>query len=497
MDGEKQVGQILVLEPEQRTIRDVLFERISGALMGGAIADALGWPTEFARRPEDLGRVGLEYPVTELRPWHKRTGGRFLTRIDYIQPGDYSDDTQLALAVARSLKPDGSLDNQYFAKQELRYWLDYARGAGATVTAAAKSAARVRSDWRWNYFTFTRGRQNLEYRGAGANGAAMRVAPIALANARDAPRAELETWKNAIITHGHPRAIIGALVYVEALRRLVVGHDQSAAAFVSELRAHVRDMSPPVNDPDIAHWYGKWDDGARTPFRTLWSEFISEMDQQLGVVIETRDQPVRETYRKLGSLDPATKGSGTASVAAALALFLRYGKDFERLTVEGANLLGSDTDTIGAMAGSMTGAWLGFTEIPERWATIIADYTYLNRIAEHLTLTSLRQALGSSVRAKVPPEPGPQMRLLDAMQRQDILDRRPYWHPLFGIGRVIKAESQEVGLRLPRGRVVMATVQFEFGQTCKFSSYRSLTTSASNPRRSARRTRPPQLGLDL
>lgn len=86
--------------------------------------------------------------MTELRPWHKRTGGRFLTRTDNIQPGDYSDDTQLALAVARSIRPDGTVDNHYFAKQELRYWLDYVRGAGATVTAAARNAGRARTDWR-------------------------------------------------------------------------------------------------------------------------------------------------------------------------------------------------------------------------------------------------------------------------------------------------------------------------------------------------------------
>ena len=487
MNDEKRVGQIVVLEPERRTIRDILYERISGALMGGAIADALGWPTEFAKRPEDLRSVGLEYPVTELRPWHKRTGGRFLTRTDNIQPGDYSDDTQLALAVARSIRPDGTVDNHYFAKQELRYWLDYARGSGATVTAAARNAGRARTDWRWNYFTFTRGRHHLDYRGAGANGAAMRVAPIALANARDARR----------VTHGHPRAIIGALVYVEALRRLVFGHDQSAEAFVGDLREFARDLRPPTSDPDLGYWHTRWNEGSGTPLETLWPEFVNEMDRMLGRVLEARETPIREVYRVLGCLDPATKGSGTASVGAALALFLRYGQDFERLTVEGANLLGSDTDTITAMAASMAGAWLGFTEIPERWATVMADYTYLNRIAEYLTLVSLRETLETNIRAKVPAEPGAQMRLLDAMQRQDILDRRPYWHPLFGIGRVVKAESQEVGLRRPRGRVVMATVQFEFGQTCKFSSFRSLTTKTAAPRRTGDRARQPQLPLDL
>src|SRR2546425_6069447 len=157
MSPERDVGQIRVVEPEPRSDEDALYTRFSGALMGGAIADALGWPTEFARTPEDLERVGLTYPIRDLVPWHKRTGGRFFTRIDNIQPGDYSDDTQLTLSVARSLNADGTVDNEYFAKKELRYWLDYARGAGATVTAAAKSASRRSTDWRWNFFRFKRG----------------------------------------------------------------------------------------------------------------------------------------------------------------------------------------------------------------------------------------------------------------------------------------------------------------------------------------------------
>ena len=493
--SEQVVGKIVVLEPEQQTRRDVVFERVAGALMGGAIADALGWPTEFARKPEDLHAAGLRYPITEFTAWHKRTGGRFLTRIDNIQPGDYSDDTQLTLSLARAIRPDGTVEHEYFAQQELRYWLDYARGAGATVTAAARSASRARSDWRWNYFRFKRGKHDLDYRGAGANGAAMRMSPVALANANDPDRAYVEAWKNAAVTHGHPRAILGAVVFAEALRRLLRGHDQTAGEFIADLRRWVRSLRPPSDDADVRYWLTRWNEGPEQ-FDQLWAEFVSEIDSMMGRAIELRSQPLEETYRVLGCFHPATKGSGTASVVAALALFLHHGKNFERLAIAGANILGSDTDTIGAMAGSMCGAWLGYVEIPERWAAIMADYSYLNRVAEYLTLVSMRQALDNDLRAKVSSIPPPPMRLLDAMKRQDIQDRRPYWHPLFGTGRVIKAESQNVGLRQPRGRVVMATVQFEFGQTCKFSSFLSLKPpSEESPRRPKRKA--PQMRLDI
>jgi len=220
--------------------------------MGGAIADALGWPSEFARTPADLERVNLRYPIQDFVPWPKRVGGRFFARTGYIQPGDYSDDTQLTLSVARSVNADGTVDNKYFAKQELRYWLAYARGAGATITAAAKAANRSTVDWRWNFFRFKRGRHDdLDYRGAGANGAAMRVAPIALANLYDPHRTLIETWKNSIITHGHARAII----YAEALRKVInnaINHShEPATEFVDHLCRFVNTVEVPKEDSDI------------------------------------------------------------------------------------------------------------------------------------------------------------------------------------------------------------------------------------------------------
>lgn len=495
MAEDRRVGQIVVVEPETQTVRDVLHERIAGALLGGAIADALGWPTEFAKKPEDLRFVGLTYPVKDFRPWHKRTGGRFFARTDNVQPGDYSDDTQLALALARSIRPDGSVDNEYFARSELRYWLDYARGAGATVTAAAKAASRAKSDWRRNFFRYRRGNHDLDYRDAGANGAAMRVAPIALANIRHPNTVYVEVWKNSIVTHGHPRAILGATVFAEALRRLAYGHDKTAMEFVADLREFVRASRVPADDADIAYWLDGWNIRGHR-FEHLWSDYVTEMDAMLGVVLDSPGAPLSDTYRRLGSFAPATKGSGTASVAAALMLFLKNQDDFERLTIEGANMLGSDTDTISAMAASMAGAWLGYVAIPERWASVMADYTYLNQVAEYLTLVSLRQVTSNSIKPRVGLEPPAHMRLLEAMRRQDVQDRRPYWHPLFGTGRVIKAESQHVGLKQPRGRVVMATVQFDFGQTCKFSSYQSVSIAGPPPtRRPSKKTS--QTRLDL
>ena len=70
--------------------------------------------------------------ISNFYDWEK-VGGRFNGYIDHLAKGSYSDDTQLLLSVARSIKVDGTIDREYFSKIELPNWLLYARGAGRTI----------------------------------------------------------------------------------------------------------------------------------------------------------------------------------------------------------------------------------------------------------------------------------------------------------------------------------------------------------------------------
>src|SRR4051794_493047 len=69
--------------------------KAEGAFIALAAGDALGWPQE--RGP------GKQRPQakTELRDWERRSGGRYYSHTEVIRAGEYSDDTQLTLAVAR------------------------------------------------------------------------------------------------------------------------------------------------------------------------------------------------------------------------------------------------------------------------------------------------------------------------------------------------------------------------------------------------------------
>ena len=196
--------------------------KYKGSIKLSAIGDALGWITEFEKNTLSLKEKFGTERIDKFYSWKKPVGGRFYGFIDNINAGSYSDDTQLLLAVARSIKKDGSLDHNYFAKIELPNWLDYARGGGRTVKTAADKISRKSVKWYNNFYNFKVNGINYDYKNSGANGAAMRVLPIALANLGDVEKIKEEIFCNSIITHGHPRAILGAMLYGYAINQIIM-----------------------------------------------------------------------------------------------------------------------------------------------------------------------------------------------------------------------------------------------------------------------------------
>src|SRR5207249_637940 len=142
-----------------------------GAVVFSAVGDALGWPTEQSGK-----KMQSILPLRSFVRWRKLVGGRWWGYLDEVAPGEYSDDTQLMLAVARSISPSGSFEPETFAYGELPLWLHYERGGGKSVKAAARSLIRRQNDWLHNSYRIG----ELDYRRAGANGAAMRNLPITL-----------------------------------------------------------------------------------------------------------------------------------------------------------------------------------------------------------------------------------------------------------------------------------------------------------------------------
>ena len=106
-------------------------EKCKGAMLATAIGDALGWPNE----PRSKNKVKNKNTADGFVAW-TRTVSTPRWHDEKILPGEYSDDTQLTLAVARSIIA-GDWEH-FFAQKELPFWLSYERGGGGALLRAAQ-----------------------------------------------------------------------------------------------------------------------------------------------------------------------------------------------------------------------------------------------------------------------------------------------------------------------------------------------------------------------
>jgi ADP-ribosylglycohydrolase len=338
--------------------------RILGALILGGSADALGW------RNESASTTTKRKPIFALQSWAKRIG-RVGGYWDRIEPGEYSDDTQLTLAVARCISPDGTYDPDRFVRVELPYWLSYERGGGRTIRAAARNAlGNPNVTWHTNIFD--------GYYESGANGAAMRVLPFALI--RDQRAMIQAVWQNTLATHGHPRAVIGALVMAYSLHHFMY-EEYSPESLIRAIQEFIAALEPPVQ-PDFVEWMKRADE--RNQFRTVFGSTKREMKKSMDIAFSKQHLPPSDVLGELGAFDKRTKGSGIGTVAAAHYFFFKYSKDPVRAVVEAANAFGADTDTIAKLCGDILGCLHGRAAYENDFAAQVLNRYYFLNIARYL-----------------------------------------------------------------------------------------------------------------
>lgn len=416
--------------------------KYKGSIKLSAIGDALGWITEFEKSPQSLKEKFGTEKIDKFYTWQKTVGGRFYGYIDNIKAGSYSDDTQLLLAVARSIKSNGNLDHNYFAKIELANWLDYARGGGRTVKTAAEKIQRKSVQWFNNFYHFKINNGEInDYRQSGANGAAMRVLPIALANLGDIDKIKEEIFCNSIITHGHPRALLGAMLYGYAINQMIVirPEDFNWENYITQIGVDFPkkfELSF-FNKLELKEWLKEWNKSSNKSFEVVYKEVLIETQQYLRLVYQSIKQniSVQETLQKLGCFDLATKGSGTSTVIAGIYLATKFHNQPLLSIIEAVNALGSDTDSIAAFTGALVGALHGHNIIPEQWKGV-QDIEYLDRISERLL------AISEDRLVEVKNNSSTQKKVLNNPKTDDfILNQEIEFIPL-GFGKIININRQ-------------------------------------------------------
>lgn len=302
-------------------------QRCRGALLGHAIGDAVNLPAESL--PRWLAR--LRYPSG---PAMRRGLVRFMRR-----PGDVSDDTQLAIAVARSIRDDGTYSEAQFLA-ELAAWSGFRVGAGR---ASSRAAARAR-----------RGRAPRGLPSEG-NGVAIRVVPfaIACASSTDQSLASIVA-ANGRATHTSDAAIQAA-VFVALLTRSALTQPRRAFVELSVLAGAVKAARS----------------GSGFQFET---PALARIDT---------DEALAAILRRTG-----TSGHVHQCVPAAIAFLLRHRLNYEA-AMYSVFRAGGDTDSIGAIVGGIIGAQLGVAELPPSWSRDVQHREYLSVLADRLAESSV------------------------------------------------------------------------------------------------------------
>lgn len=297
--------------------------RWEGCLMGLAVGDALGTTLEFTR-------PGQFTPLTDMIG-----GGPFRLR-----PGQWTDDTSMALCLADSLVACAGFDPH---DQMTRYVNWYQQGymsstghcfdIGNTTRAALHHYLQTNNPYSGATDAYTAG-----------NGSIMRLAPVPMFYAGRPHEALEKSAASSRTTHAAPNAIDGC----RYLAALILG--ALAGASKAELLA--------------AHY---------SPIPNYWQH--NPLAPEIAAIANgsfKEKQP------------PAIRGTGyvVQSLEAALWAFY-HSHNFEEGCLLAVNL-GEDADTTGAVYGQIAGAFYGLEGIPAGWCEKIAMADTILELARKL-----------------------------------------------------------------------------------------------------------------
>ncbi len=289
-------------------------DRVLGGLWGALVGDALGVPVEFQSRSERQAD-----PVTDMREFGT-----------HRQPkGTWSDDGSLILCTVDSLL-HAEFDPEDMGRRFVAWMNEGLWTANGEVfdVGAATTGALLR----------IAGGTPAEQAGGrdescNGNGSLMRILPVALRFASQAPKTLVECLEKASsITHGHARSKMACALYGLISRNLLLGWKPQAAL-----------------------------DATRVEF-TGWYERAPEYSHFRHVLCDD--------FASLAEGSIASTGYVIHTLHASLWCMLTTAS-YEDCVLRAVNL-GGDTDTTACVAGGLAGVHYGIGAVPERWRNVMA-----------------------------------------------------------------------------------------------------------------------------
>lgn len=307
-------------------------DRARGALLGLAVGDALGTTLEFTERGEPSFATPLVGPHADITG-----GGPF-----GVAPGQVTDDTQMATALARSLMERGGFVPQAVADAYVS-WAESAFDIGTQTAAALHKVADGRPPREAGHAVWLEGGRR-----AAGNGSLMRTTPIALFYYDDGPRRREVAMAESAITHYDPRCQLACAAFDGAIAAAVHGPPKRA----DELVAIAREELGMARNELVA----------RAPVDE------QEIDTAAWMLAEDLDDALRDDPGLYTASLHLGRMAGYVRVAFRLAFWeLVHARSFEGALIDVANR-GGDADTNAAITGALLGAHRGASAIPPAWS---------------------------------------------------------------------------------------------------------------------------------
>jgi ADP-ribosyl-[dinitrogen reductase] hydrolase len=305
--------------------------RARGALLGLAVGDALGAAVEFYP-------PGAFEPVTTYR-----AGGPH-----GLKPGEWTDDTSMALALADSIGRVG-WDLQDQATRYVSWQRDGKYSVNGVLFDIGGTTAAALHQFRRTQDARTSGDPSRRTAG---NGSIMRLAPVPIAFAglflHQINELVEKLIESSLPTHASPQCLSACAYLGVVLAGLIQGLDREE-----------------VLDP---HW---------PALETLrGTHAFDEEVWEVALGSFRRKEP------------PEIVGSGyvVRSLEAALWAFAKA-TDFREAVLLAVNL-GNDADTTGAICGQLAGAYWGEKGIPQPWCEGLARQDLIEPILERLLIAA-------------------------------------------------------------------------------------------------------------